>query len=332
MSSLGIAGGMPARSSWFAGLVVGLLLPLAAPGVAVSSGTVLSSDPSAVQVDVLNGVVVWAASGRIYVRRAGVTRRTQRLLRWDLPEPFEGVRSGQLDLGLDQRGRVVATFNACADGCPPQMLDVATMEIRPLRVPVPRGCSVGAAALWRSRVAFGVRCARGVTRVEVRELGRSHRIGPRNWPDQNPYWPSVRRVDLRGTIALAFVNTGEVTLLDANQSCRRVVDARYNDGQVPSYTRTLSPHLSGNLITWGTNSFYDDQTGRRFTGSGIGTAVAQTNCRIARSPWAPAIAYSPINYRHPSFLADSAELTSAALDGNRAYVTVSGTGLVTGPY
>lgn len=341
---------------WVAGLVIGLLLGLAVPGVAVSAGTVVSRDPAAIQVDVLNGVVVWAAGGRIYVRRAGVTRRTGRLLHWDAPEEFVGARADQLDLGIDDGGRVVASFNACAKGCPPQVLDIDTMHVRGLRIPVPHGCSLGSAALWRARTLYALWCVRGTTRIEVREHGRSRRVGPGHvgtdqtgrplrWPARNTEWPPVRRLDLRGRIAVAFVESGEVWLLDAEKTCGRYLHGDYNDGQVPAGFRTLAPHLSGNLLTWARNNIHLDPATHldQLDGSTLAIARVSAGCHVAlapgvpgptpRMPWPDKDWFQNINFGAFDILQSTGhEATSAAVDGHRIYVTLRGAGLVTQPF
>ena len=137
---------------------------------------------------------------------------------------------------------------------------------------------------------------------------------------------------MRGRIALAFVNTGEVTLLDTERGCRRVVESRYNDGQVPAYIRTLAPHLSadpGNLITWVRNAFHTDQTSSsRLDVSSLATVIGQTECRFGRSPELEPGAAGPVDWIAYDILRDAgAQGTSAALEGNKLYLTLSGAGL-----
>lgn len=300
-----------------------LLLCLAAPGAGAATGAVLSSDPSAVQVDVLNGVVVWAADRRVFVRRAGVTRRTPRILRWDAPgEMFEGVRSGQLDLGLDERGRVVAAFNACAAGCTPQVLDVTTMRIRPLRVRAAAGCQVGPAALWRTRTVYVVRCSNRATHLAVRERGVVRRVGPRGWPFTSNGAPV--RIDLRGRVAVSLSGNGAVTLLDTQRRCRSVLSGDNTNAKQDSsqpYSTTISPHLNGELISWGSNSFTWGQTTKTFIGTTVWAMRARSNCR---GLWSQPI-------RTVGGEALSGEATSVALDGQRRYVTLRDAGLVAQP-
>jgi hypothetical protein len=294
---------------------------LTSPATASAPWTALPSSSSAVQIDAFNGVVAWAEGRRIVVQQGGRTRRTQAVLDWPAPDASRGI-DGQLDLGPDARGRVVAVYNPCG-GCGPRVLDTGTMRSRPLSVHAPRGCHLGPAAIWRTRTVYDVRCRKPGSAIMVSDAGHVRRVRSMDYKGDNgsrgTY--SVYRLDLRGSRILAVtdetgLNVG-VWLYSAVTPCATQITGDDTEGDSPQRIVPLTPRLDANGVTWVQN--LTDTPG--VIASSIVAVPLASRCRVSvPSPgnWPFPPSTTLLDVMTPS----GAAATSAARDGNTIFVTL----------
>lgn len=151
-------------------LALGLLTVLAAgPAPAVAAPLTIAPVTADVPISAQGGWVVWSVpvprGWGLNAWHAGVVTSLPVAPR---PDPFD------VDLGTDEKRRVVAMFSRCSknptntpfpvhiapwtgDDCGINVVDLATGEERRSGVPRPEGSSYTTPSMWRGRIAFGRR-------------------------------------------------------------------------------------------------------------------------------------------------------------------------------
>jgi hypothetical protein len=228
-------------------------------------------DPDGVNVGALRDVIVWegARGGRAaLIRRiGGRPSAIPGLRRGELiDDPLDTGRFTGLDLGLDRRGRIIATYRFCGpERCGGlRVVDVRSGAERRLRVARPRRCdSVGALARWRTRTAFALGC-RGSGRSGVYlARGRHARLVRA--------LPAVRVVDL-GPDVLAWATAGGVWVGSPGvPGCRATVV------RLPRTANNVDVHVTPGRVWWAFSTAAD------FGGSEFqyGTAAVGPGCSVS---------------------------------------------------
>ena len=195
-------------------VVAGGLAGLGACFAITADGAVRTLDATAEDVDALHGVVVWhrnRGGRRMLMRRiAGRTSRVPGVP--SSPAPIN------LDLGIDRRGRVVATYVRCRSlggRCSgPFVVDVRRGGERRLRLPVPRGCSTPkVSSMWRTRVAYTLICPHNDhDGVHVARAGTARRVLPLTGGVEVDLGPRLLLANSQDSVWIASV---------AGRPCRR---------------------------------------------------------------------------------------------------------------
>jgi hypothetical protein len=220
------------RGPWLAGIVVAGVLGAAGPAPAA----VRVLDPKAADGDALRGVVVWHRDrGRDLVLMRRIAGRTSRV-----PGVPPARSFGSVDLGLDARGRVIASYARCDERphCRPYVADVRRGGERRHALPRHRGCRApGATSQWGSRIAYTLICpgsARGG--VYVARGGRTRRVLPLTGGVE---------IDL-GRRLLSASNHESVWATTVDARCRRRLAAP----DMPPGVAYRAAHVAGNRVWW----------------------------------------------------------------------------------
>jgi len=238
--------------------------------------------------------------------------------------PPQAARYATVDLGHDEDGRLVLTYERCASSANASCkflrddLDGRRSSFRGL---APANCELSTApALWRGRAAYGLLCLKGRSEdtarsgLYVKQRGRA----PRQLPLKQRVVPfgvtNVTAVDLRGTrvAALAAGGAAEVALTEtvAGRGVRSFVaaDSEGDTGQSASGARLGA---GGTLWTLTDTEHLDDplqSTIKRLTGA----------CLDFDTLVSSAGAQPPSGFR----------ASDLAVDGRSLYLVVPGAGIV----
>ena len=237
--------------------------PAAAPPVQVI-------DRNGVNVGALGDIVVWEGTrgGRpALIRRIdgrasaipGVRRGGVLDYRFD-PGRFRG-----LDLGLDRRGRVVASYRFCNPSCgDPRVVDVRTGGERRLRFARPRHCpGLGAVARWRTRTVVSLFCPERSSGLYLAHGGRARLV--RAMASSNPV------VDL-GPDVLAWATSAGVWVASPGApGCSTPVV------RLPDRAIQVDVHVTPGRVWWGFSTARN-VGGGEFT---YGTAEVGPACSVS---------------------------------------------------
>lgn len=240
----------------------------------VATDTELVSGPAITQVDALDGVTAWLQDGRLITSRAGAPPRASA----GLPAGLTG-----LDLGRDDKGRVVALVSRCPQdprrSCGFAQYDVPEGRRERPGALAPPGCGSRAAARWRSGVATWALCRHRPSGLYVRTGGRWQRLlradgagRPRRAAD----------VDLRGTAVAVQgwedtgVTAGVLWLGDAGpRRCIRGVARVAPEGDTPGGHVAGAQLVGGALV-----ALANDGVGEEYGGHGSALRISFSNsCR-----------------------------------------------------
>jgi hypothetical protein len=209
-------------------------------------------DAEGINVDALRGVVVWESQrgGRAaLVRKVGGRRAMAipgaRRLPWSGDILSSGSFRG-LDLGLDRRGRVAATYEVCGrlrcSGW--RDVDARSGRERRLTVPTPPGCRVWSAVTrWRARVAALLLC-RGTGRSGVYVADGRHTRLVRGLSDARARAGDVD-LDLTGHLLVGMTaNRIWVASLDRPR-------CRSRDVRLPGWVNLAEVQAAPGRVWWG---------------------------------------------------------------------------------
>jgi hypothetical protein len=191
------------------------------------------------ELDAAPGGLAWIDTrGLLHVRTAVAT--LGHTVRPDTRTTF-----GRLDVGLDRRGRAVASVAECVQRFCDRWfsVDVKTGRRSALRVKTPSGCSPTAVARWRSRTAVGLDCSRQLVINEGRKTTRV----------RFPATVAPTSVDLRGNLVVAGFGTQLWIARDKPRRCQRLFDQA-----LPGANLGRAALLSGDRII---SSHSDAKTG-----------------------------------------------------------------------
>jgi len=263
--------------------VIGLCSGCALTVVALSAGAhgqapePQSIDRQGANVDALRRVAVWEAprgGHAALVRRTDGQARAIRGARggaWT-DDPLSPGNFADLDLGIDARGRVVATYRLCGSTrCRgPFLVDVRAGGPHRLQMRTPPGCrATGSAAVWRASIATTLSCAAGARRSGIYVLRRRRSYLVRTLTDSSA--KAGTEVDLVGD-AVAGVTRHRVWVASASARCRAIV------AKLPSFANLERVALTQGRVWWGVSTAAD------FGGSDFeyGMAVIGPRCSVGK--------------------------------------------------
>ena len=227
-------------------------------------------DRDGVNVGALRDVVVWegARGGRAaLIRRIdGRTSAIPGLRRGGLTDdPLDTGRFDGLDLGVNARGRVIATYRFCGlERCGGlRVVDVRSGTERPLRVRVPPRCRVGSVARWRTRTAAALSCRESARSGVYVSRGRRARLVR--------VLPAASAIDLGPDLLAGLTADGVWIARPGAPSCRAVV------ARLPRGVNRADVHVTPGRVWWGFS------TAAEFGGSEFGyrTAAVGPGCTVS---------------------------------------------------